>query len=162
MLFRSAGIDAAARNVAIAASHAAEFDVPVDYRNIAAEDLAAAGERFDVVLALEIVEHVADLGAFLGTCAALTRPGGALFVGTLNRTPQAFVKAIVGAEYVLGWLPRGTHDWRKFVRPSELVAALRPHGVTVRDLSGLNYSLLDDSWSVGRDLSVNYLAYAAK
>src|SRR5262249_39359759 len=155
-------VDAAEGNIGIAGAHAAEFGLSIDYRNVAAEDLAAAGERFDVVLALEVVEHVADLGAFLATCAALVRTGGALFVGTLNRTPQAFALAIVGAEYVLGWLPRGTHDWSKFVRPSELAAGLRPHGVQVRDLSGLSYSLLRDEWSVGRDLSVNYLAYATR
>ena len=126
------------------------------------EAVAARGERFDVVLAMEVVEHVSDRAGFLRACCTTVKPGGLLFAATINRTMRSFALAIVGAEYVLGWLPRGTHDWRKFVRPSELVAALRPHGVTVRDLSGLNYSLLDDSWSVGRDLSVNYLAYAAK
>lgn len=156
------GIDAAARNIGVAKLHAAEFDLAIDYRNAAAEDLEAAGESFDVVLALEVVEHVADVEAFLGTCAALTRPGGAMLVGTLNRTPQAFALAIVGAEYIMRWLPRGTHDWNRFVRPSELAASLRRHGIAVRDLSGLSYSLFADTWRVTRDLSVNYLAYATK
>jgi 2-polyprenyl-6-hydroxyphenyl methylase/3-demethylubiquinone-9 3-methyltransferase len=156
------GVDAAERNIRVAQIHAAEFDLAIDYRNAAAEDLAAAGEQFDIVLALEVIEHVTDIAGFLQTCTALVRPGGALFVGTLNRTPQAFALAIVGAEYVMRWLPRGTHDWHKFVRPSELAAGLRPLGMQIRDLSGLSYSLFKDEWQVGRDLSVNYLAYAAK
>jgi 2-polyprenyl-6-hydroxyphenyl methylase / 3-demethylubiquinone-9 3-methyltransferase len=155
------GIDAAARNIGIARAHAREFDLAIDYREAAAEELAA-DETFDVVLALEVVEHVADLDSFLATCARLVRPGGALFVGTLNRTPQAYALAIIGAEYVMGWLPRGTHDWNKFVRPSELAAGLRPHGVQLRDLSGLSYALFADEWRVSRDLSVNYLAYGVK
>jgi len=155
-------IDAAARNVGVARHHAAESGLAIDYRCAAAEDLAAAGESFDAVLSLEVVEHVADLDGFLAACAQLTRPGGALIVATLNRTPQAFALAIVGAEYVLGWLPRGTHQWRKFVRPSELARGLRPHGVAIRELTGVSYSPLADRWSLGSDLGVNYMAYAER
>lgn len=107
---------------------------------------------------MEVVEHVADLDAFLAACAAVLAPDGVMFVATLNRTAKAFALAIVGAEYVLGWLPRGTHDWRKFVRPSELAAALRPHGLGIAELAGVSYNPLTGRWSLGRDLDVNYLA----
>jgi 2-polyprenyl-6-hydroxyphenyl methylase / 3-demethylubiquinone-9 3-methyltransferase len=156
------GIDASARGIGAATLHAERAGLTIEYRQAAAEDLAAEGKRFDIVLALEIIEHVADIPAFLGAVAALIRPGGALVMSTINRTPQAYALAIVGAEYILGWLPRGTHDWNKFVRPSELAAGLRPHGVTVRALAGLEYSLWRDEWSVGSDLAVNYLAFATK
>ena len=155
-------IDASATNIGIARTHAAESELAIDYRHGTAEDLAAAGERFDAVLALEIVEHVADLSAFLAAAATLTKPDGALFVATLNRTPQSYLLAIVGAEYVLRWLPVGTHDWKKFVRPSELGAALRQSGVELRDLTGITYNPLADTWRAGRDLAVNYMAFALK
>jgi 2-polyprenyl-6-hydroxyphenyl methylase/3-demethylubiquinone-9 3-methyltransferase len=109
-----------------------------------------------------VIEHVPDPGAFLGACAALMAPGAALFLATLNRTPQSFALAIIGAEYILGWLPRGTHDWRRFLRPSEIAAFLRPHGVEIRDLEGVRYGPIADDWSLGRDLGVNYMAYAAR
>ena len=131
---------------------------PVD----TAETLAEAGERLDIVLAMEVVEHVADLGAFLGACAELLAPGGVMFVATLNRTAKAYALAIVGAEYLLRWLPRGTHDWRKFVKPSELAAALRPHGLDIAELTGVSYNPLADQWRLGRDLDVNYLAVVAR
>ena len=156
------GVDASATNIGIARAHAGEMDLAIDYRHGTAETLVEAGERFDAVLALEIIEHVANVEAFLGACAALTRSGGALILATLNRTPQSFLLAIVGAEYVLRWLPRGTHDWRKFVRPSELAAALRRQGANVDDLTGVVYNPLGDSWRVSRDLGVNYLAFATK
>ncbi len=156
------GIDASATNIGIARTHAAESDLSIDYRHAAAETLVAAGETFDAVLALEVVEHVADLDAFVGGCAALVRPGGAAILATLNRTPQSFLLAIVGAEYVLRWLPVGTHDWRKFVRPSELGAALRRHGAEIRDLTGVAYNPIGDAWRLARDLAVNYMAFAVK
>ncbi|MBM3524351.1 MAG: bifunctional 2-polyprenyl-6-hydroxyphenol methylase/3-demethylubiquinol 3-O-methyltransferase UbiG [Alphaproteobacteria bacterium] len=155
-------IDAAERNIAVARLHAGQVGLAIDYRCTTAEALVAAGERFDVVLSLEVVEHVADVGAFLEACAALVRPGGALVAATINRTPQAFALAIVGAEYVLRWLPRGTHRWSKFVRPSELAAALRPTGLRLRELAGVAYNPLSDSWRVGRDLGVNYMAFATR
>jgi 2-polyprenyl-6-hydroxyphenyl methylase/3-demethylubiquinone-9 3-methyltransferase len=156
------GIDAAPRNIAVARLHAARSGLAIDYRSDPAETLAAAGERFDVVLALEVVEHVADLDAFLGACAALLDENGLMFVATLNRTAKAFVLAIVGAEYVLGWLPRGTHDWQRFVRPSEFVLGLRRHGLVATRLAGLSYDLRRGDWAESEDLSVNYMVAAVR
>ena len=155
-------IDASATNIGVARAHALESELAIDYRHGTAEDLAARRETFDAVLALEIVEHVADLDAFLTAAAALTGPKGVLVVATLNRTPQSFLLAIVGAEYVLRWLPAGTHDWKKFVRPSELGGILRRHRMDMRDVTGVAYSPLGDSWRLGNDLAVNYMAFAAK
>src|SRR5690606_149320 len=117
---------------------------------------------FDGVLALEIVEHVADLRSFMAACAGLTRPGGALVFSTLNRTPQSYLLGIVAAEYVFGWLPRGTHQWTRFLRPSELASALRPHGVEIAALQGMSYQPLADRWRLSPDLTVNYLAFARR
>jgi 2-polyprenyl-6-hydroxyphenyl methylase/3-demethylubiquinone-9 3-methyltransferase len=155
-------IDASATNIGVARAHAAESGLAIDYRAAAAEALAEAGERFDAVLCLEVVEHVADRPAFLVTTASLVAPGGALIASTINRTPQAYLLAIVGAEYVLRWLPRGTHDWGKFVRPSELAASLRRGGLEVQDLSGVVYSPLTDTWRLSRDLAVNYICFATR
>jgi 2-polyprenyl-6-hydroxyphenyl methylase/3-demethylubiquinone-9 3-methyltransferase len=157
---RVTGIDPVPENISAARVHAEQGGLDIDYRPASAEDLAAKGMKFDVVLAMEVVEHVADLGAFLAACCALLAKNGLLFVATLNRTGKAFALAIVGAEYVLGWLPRGTHDWRKFVRPSELAASLRRHGVEVADLTGVTYDLLTDRWRLSHDLGVNYMAMA--
>ncbi len=159
---RVSGIDAAARNIEVARLHAGQSGLDIDYRHATAEDLAASGERFDVVLNMEVVEHVADLDAFLGACADLLAPDGLMFVATLNRTAKAFALAIVGAEYVLRWLPRGTHDWHKFVKPSELAAGLRPHGIAIAELAGVSYEPLSGRWRLGRDLDVNYLAVAER
>jgi 2-polyprenyl-6-hydroxyphenyl methylase/3-demethylubiquinone-9 3-methyltransferase len=122
--------------------------------------LAAAGERFDVVLAMEVVEHVADLDAFLDAACASLGPQGAMVIATLNRTLRAFAMAVVGAEYVLGWLPRGTHQWKKFVRPSELALRLRRNGLTVAEITGVTYNPLSDSWRLSGDLGVNYMVFA--
>lgn len=156
------GLDATARNIEIARLHAAESGLAIDYRTGAAEELAAAGDSFDAVLGLEIVEHVASLEAFVAAAATLTRPGGLLVVATLNRTLKAFALAVVGAEYVLRWLPRGTHDWRKFVRPSELERAMRCTGLRLAELAGVTYNPLLDRWVLGADLDVNYLAVATR
>jgi 2-polyprenyl-6-hydroxyphenyl methylase/3-demethylubiquinone-9 3-methyltransferase len=156
------GVDASDRNIAAARAHAEQVGLAIDYRTAAAEDLAAAGERFDAVLALEVIEHVADMDSFIAACTALARPGGALVLSTLNRTPQSFLFGIVAAEYVLGWLPRGTHQWGRFVRPSELAASLRPHGLSITAMEGLSYQPMAERWRLSRDLSVNYLAFAAK
>jgi 2-polyprenyl-6-hydroxyphenyl methylase/3-demethylubiquinone-9 3-methyltransferase len=160
--FRVTAIDAAANNIAAARRHAAQSGLAIDYRNEAVEAVAARGARFDVVLALEVVEHVADLDAFLAAAAATVKPGGLLVLSTLNRTARAFAVAIVGVEYVLGWLPRGTHDWRKFVRPEELAAACRRAGLRIGEFVGLTYHPLAGRWSLTRDLGVNYFAVARR
>lgn len=161
--FEVVGIDAAERNVAVARLHAAQGGLAIDYRVATAEALAAAGERFDAVLNMEVVEHVADPTLFLAAAAALLKPNGAMIVATINRTPKAFLLAIVGAEYVLGWLPRGTHRWSKFRRPSELVGALRPHGLEVVEMAGAVYDPLRDAWSLSpSDLDVNYMIVATR
>jgi 2-polyprenyl-6-hydroxyphenyl methylase/3-demethylubiquinone-9 3-methyltransferase len=160
--FAVTGIDAASENVEAARAHAAEMGLAIDYRFAAAEDLAAAGERYHVVLGLEIVEHVADRGAFLTAAASLIQPGGAAVFATLNRTPKAWALAIVGAEYLLRWLPAGTHEWSKFVRPSELAGGLRRSGLAVADITGMVYDPLRGTWSRSRDLDVNYAVFATK
>src|SRR6185437_5529029 len=142
--------------------HAVESGLAIDYRSESAEQLAAAGERFDVVLALEVIEHVADVDAFLAACAGLLDERGLLVVATLNRTAKAFALAIVGAEYLLGWLPRGTHDWRRFIRPSELAAGLRRNGIRLDEITGIGFSPLADRWALTQDLDVNYMVYGVK
>jgi 2-polyprenyl-6-hydroxyphenyl methylase/3-demethylubiquinone-9 3-methyltransferase len=157
---RLTGIDASAESVRVAELHARREGLDVQYRCAAPEDLASDGERFDAVLALEVVEHVADLGRFVEACAALRAPGGVMLFATLNRTLKSLALAKVGAEYVLRWLPAGTHDWRKFVRPSELAAILRRHGLDVSDLTGVAFDPLRGRWSLSRDLGVNYMGVA--
>ncbi len=155
-------IDAGEEAIAAARLHADQSGLDIDYRQISAEQLAAAEERFDCVLTLEVVEHVADLDGFLAASAELVRPGGMFFAATLNRTAASYVLAIVAAERIFRWLPPGTHQWSKFVRPSELVAPLRRHGVTIRDISGIRYDPLARAWSLGGGLSVNYIACGDK
>ena len=156
------GIDASEKNIGTAQAHAARSDIAIDYRCTTAEDLRDAGETFDIVLSLEVVEHVADVDLFLGSCAALVRGGGATVLATLNRTPKAFMFGIIGAEYVMRWLPRGTHNWKKFVRPSELAAGLRRGGIDVSNISGLSFDLLGDQWRVSDDVSINYIMFGTK
>jgi 2-polyprenyl-6-hydroxyphenyl methylase/3-demethylubiquinone-9 3-methyltransferase len=156
------GVDASERNIEIARTHAGQVELAIDYRATTVEALAEAGERYDVVLALEVLEHVADVDAFIAGCAALVRPGGLFVFSTINRTPQAFALAIVGAEYVLRWLPRGTHEWSKFIRPYELAAVLRRTDLTLGELAGMSYSPLGDAWRISRDLQVNYLGTATR
>ena len=157
---RVTGIDASAELLRVAEVHARREGLDIRYRCAAPEDPASAGERFDAVLALEVVEHVADLDRFVAACAALRAPGGVMVFATLNRTLKSLALAKVGAEYVLRWLPAGTHDWRKFVRPSELAAILRRHGLDVAELTGVTYDPLRRSWSLSRDLGVNYMGVA--
>lgn len=156
------GADAAATNIEVAKLHAAENGVIVDYRATTAEDLADAGEKFDVVLNMEVVEHVADIELFIGKCAEMVKPGGIMFVATINRTLKALGLAIVGAEYVLRWLPRGTHQYGKLVRPEELEAALAKAGLTVIDRTGVVYHPLADRWQKSADMDVNYMVLAEK
>lgn len=163
---RVTGIDAAEENIRTAAHHARESGLDIAYRSILpedlAEDMAAQGAAFDLVLNMEVIEHVADVDAFLRASARLVKPGGAMALSTINRTLKALALAKVGAEYVLRWLPVGTHDWRKFVRPSELVRGLEAHGLRVTDLKGMAYNPVSGGWSLGRDLGVNYLVFAEK
>ena len=161
--FEVTGLDAARESLGVARTHAAACGLTIDYREETAEAAAARGARFDVVLALEIVEHVADVAAFATALASLLTPGGALFMSTLNRTAKSWATAIVGAEHILRWLPVGTHDWRKFPTPQELEAALTAAGLEVVDLCGMKPDLARGGWRTDpRDLSVNYLAMAVK
>src|SRR5258708_3255037 len=154
------GVDAAQRNIATAHLHAEGQGLTIDYRETTAEALAAEGRQFDIVLALEIIEHVADIDLFLRSCGQLTKPGGLVFLATLNRTAKAWALAIAGAEYLLHWLPRGTHDWKKFLKPSEVVRGLRSGGVETQEIVGVVYSPLGRAWSLNkRDLDVNYMLY---
>lgn len=159
---RVTAIDASERNLGIARAHAEGQGLAIDYRFAAASDLAAEGLTFDAVLSLEVVEHVADRARFVKDCAALVAPGGLLVLATLNRTAKSFALAIVGAEYILRWLPVGTHDWRRFVRPSELAADLRRAGFTLVELKGIAYNPLSDRFALTRDIDVNYLALAER
>jgi 2-polyprenyl-6-hydroxyphenyl methylase/3-demethylubiquinone-9 3-methyltransferase len=156
------GADPAADNIAAARAHAEEAGVQVDYRATTAEELAANKERFDVVLAMEVIEHVADVPLFVQTCARLVKPGGLLIAATLNRTLKSFALAIVGAEYVLRWLPRGTHQWDKFVTPDELATALEDNKLRVIGERGVIYNLFADRWQLSSDMDVNYMTVAER
>jgi 2-polyprenyl-6-hydroxyphenyl methylase/3-demethylubiquinone-9 3-methyltransferase len=156
------GVDASPQNIDVATAHAAQSGLAIDYRCDTAEALAAEGRQFDVVLALEIIEHVADRALFVASCAALVKPGGVLILSTLNRTIKSLALGIVAAEYILRWVPRGTHDWRKFVRPHELAADLRANGLVLRDLAGLDFDPKTAGWRLAPRPSVNYLMFATK
>jgi 2-polyprenyl-6-hydroxyphenyl methylase/3-demethylubiquinone-9 3-methyltransferase len=160
---RVTGLDAAEKNVGVARLHAEGQALEIDYRSGTAEGLSEAGASFDIVLAFEVVEHVADVDLFLRSIGRLTNPGGLVFLSTLNRTAKAWALAIAGAEYVLRWLPRGTHDWRKFLRPSEVVRGLEAGGVRTEEVVGVVYAPLSRRWSLdARDLDVNYMLYGTK
>ncbi len=152
------GADAAERNIPVAQLHAEAVGLAIDYRATTAEALAAAGERFDVVLNMEVVEHVPDPLAYLTACHDLMSPGGLMVCSTLNRNPKSFMMAIVGAEWVMRWLPKGTHDWARFITPDELFALLRRAGLDPVDRKGMVFNPLAWTWSLSdRDLSVNYV-----
>lgn len=156
------GLDPAVTNIEVARAHAEAEGVAVDYRGQTIESVVAAGERFDIVLAMEVVEHVADVEAFVASCCAAVKPDGLLVMATLNRTLKSFALAIVGAEYVLRWLPRGTHDWEKFVTPDELETAIEAGGLSVIEREGVAYNPLADRWSLSRDMDVNYMLAAVR
>lgn len=160
--FTVTAIDASGENIGTAALHAERMGLSIDYRAVMPETLAETGAAFDAVLALEVIEHVADVEAFWRATASLMKPGGALIAATLNRTIKSLALGKVAAEYVLRWVPAGTHDWRKFVRPSEMVRSLRASRLHVGGLSGISYNLFLDRWEVTSDLGVNYMAYATK
>jgi 2-polyprenyl-6-hydroxyphenyl methylase/3-demethylubiquinone-9 3-methyltransferase len=156
------GIDLTPASIEAASRHARAAGLAIEYRVVAAAELVAERGRFDLVCAMEVVEHVADQAAFLATCAALVGPGGGLVLATLNRTFRAFALGIVAAEYVLGWLPRGTHSWQRFVRPSEAARALRRAGLRTLDLTGVAYDPLRDRFTLSRDVAVNYMLFATR
>ena len=157
------GADAAERNIPVARLHAEEQGLEIDYRHTTAEALIVAGEAFDVVLAMEIVEHVADPQGFVTTCQELLRPGGLLVASTINRNAKSFLAAIVGAEWVMRWLPKGTHDWAKFITPDELAALIAEAKLTVVDRKGFVFNPVSWQWAISdRDLSVNYVMAATK
>ncbi|ARC87227.1 bifunctional 2-polyprenyl-6-hydroxyphenol methylase/3-demethylubiquinol 3-O-methyltransferase UbiG [Rhodovulum sp. MB263] len=157
------GADAAERNIPVARIHAEQSGLEIDYRHTTAEALAEAGEQFDVVLNMEVVEHVADPLAYLTACRTLLKPGGLHLCSTINRNPKAFVMTILGAEYVMRWLPKGTHEYQKFITPDELCGLLEQSGLKLLDRSGFVFNPLTWDWSISsRDLSVNYVTAARK
>jgi 2-polyprenyl-6-hydroxyphenyl methylase / 3-demethylubiquinone-9 3-methyltransferase len=157
------GADAAARNIPVAMVHAEQSGLRIDYRHTTAEDMAAAGEQFDVVLNMEVVEHVSDPLAYLTACQNLLKNNGLMICSTLNRNPKSFVMAIVGAEYVMRWLPKGTHDWQKFITPDELYALIEQAGLRPVDRKGMVFNPVSWSWSLSaRDLSCNYVTASVK
>lgn len=156
------GIDPAPSSVAVADRHARSLGLSIDYRAITADVLADAGETFDAVLGLEVVEHVPRPGEFVRVAASLVRPGGLLVLSTLNRTAKSYLLAIVGAEYVLRWLPTGTHRWSRFLTPEELAAPVRAAGLRVVERKGMVYEPLRDRWVLSADTSVNYLLAARR
>ncbi|MGR3527311.1 MAG: bifunctional 2-polyprenyl-6-hydroxyphenol methylase/3-demethylubiquinol 3-O-methyltransferase UbiG [Paracoccaceae bacterium] len=157
------GADAAPRNIPVAQVHAEQSGLTIDYHHTTAEDLAAAGEQFDVVLNMEVVEHVADPLAYLTACRELLKPGGLHICSTINRNPKSFAMAIVGAEYVMRWLPKGTHEWNKFITPDELFDLLRNAGLDPVDRKGFVFNPILWTWSLSeRDLSVNYVTASLK
>jgi len=156
------GVDASAANIEIAKIHATASGLTIDYRADTAENLAAAGEKFDAVLNMEVVEHVADVPLFMRSAAALVKPQGLMFVASLNRTLKAWALAVIGAEYILRWLPKGTHDWHKFPKPQELRAMLQKDGLTVIGETGVTYNPLADKWGLSRDMDVNFMLLARR
>jgi len=156
------GADAGETNIEVAKIHAAQSGLSIDYRATTAEALAEAGEMFDIVLNMEVVEHVADVDLYMSACAQMVKPGGLTFVATINRTLKALGLAIFGAEYVLRWLPRGTHQYDKLVRPEELETALKRSGLETIEKVGVTYNPFTDSWSRSRDTDVNYMVLATR
>ena len=156
------GADPAEENIAGARAHAEASGLEIDYRATTAEELAEAGEIFDVVLAMEVVEHVTNVDSFVDVCASMVRPGGLMIAATLNRTLKSFALAIIGAEYVLRWVPRGTHRWDKFVTPQELELAIERNGLRVIGERGVIYNPLADRWQLSSDMDVNYMLAAAR
>lgn len=152
-------IDASEKNIAVAKIHAEKSGLKIDYRNIAAENL---DEKFDVVLALEIIEHVADIEEFIKACSKLIKPNGLLFIATINRTAKSFALAKVAVEYILRWLPHGTHDWEKFLKPSEIFIDAEKNGLNLKVMRGFGYNIFKDSWEESENVNVNYIMVFSK
>lgn len=160
--FAVTGVDASEKNVKTASTHASETGLSITYRAGNAESLVGEGAAFDVVLNMEVVEHVADLSAYLAACTQLVKPGGLMFVATLNKTLKSLALAKVGAEYVLRWLPPGTHDWNRFVEPKKLKAMLTESGLKVLKTQGVSFDPLNWAWKLSDDIDVNYMIVTAK
>jgi len=160
--FAVTGADASDRNIATASAHARQSGLEIDYRATSAEALATQGRSFDVVLNMEVVEHVADVPAYLAACTALVKPGGLTFVATLNKTLKSLALAKIGAEYVLNWLPRGTHDWNRFIPPDALKGALEESGLTILKTQGVSFDPLAWDWKLSNDVDVNYMVVAKR
>ncbi|MBN9332792.1 bifunctional 2-polyprenyl-6-hydroxyphenol methylase/3-demethylubiquinol 3-O-methyltransferase UbiG [Devosia sp.] len=156
------GVDAAERNIAIARIHAEQSGLDIDYRVTTSEALVEAGEKFDVVLNMEVVEHVDNVPLYMKSCADLVAPGGLMFTATLNRTARAYALAILGAEYVLGWLPKGTHDWKKFLTPDEIRSLITRNGLKVIEGKGVTFNPIADEWRLSSDMAVNYMLLAER
>jgi 2-polyprenyl-6-hydroxyphenyl methylase/3-demethylubiquinone-9 3-methyltransferase len=156
------GVDPVPTSIEAARWHAQEVGLEIAYDAVPVEDLVLAGRRFDLVIASEVIEHVPDVPDFLAAMAAVTRSGGLAILSTVSRTTESFLKAIVGAEYVLGWLPRGTHSWRRFVRPAELAQLLRASGLRPVHLAGMTYDPARDEFALGRDTGINYVIAAVR
>ena len=156
------GVDAAERNIAIAKIHAEKSGLSIDYRVTTSEALVAAGESYDVVLNMEVVEHVDNVPLYMKSCADLVAPGGLMFTATLNRTARAFALAVVGAEYVLGWLPKGTHDWKKFLTPDEIRSLITRNGLKVTGEKGVVFHPIADEWRLSSDMGINYMVLAER
>ncbi len=156
------GADASQTNIEVAKVHAAQSGLEIDYRAQTAEALAADGEKFDIILNMEVVEHVSDVDLFIETCASMVKPGGLMFIATINRTAKARALAIFMAENVLRWLPRGTHQYEKLVKPEEIEKPLARQGMHVMDRTGVFYNVLQDRWNKSRDLDVNYMLLAER
>ncbi|HEY8276692.1 MAG TPA: bifunctional 2-polyprenyl-6-hydroxyphenol methylase/3-demethylubiquinol 3-O-methyltransferase UbiG [Methyloceanibacter sp.] len=156
------GVDPAVETIEAARTHARAVKLDINYQAATTEDIAAKGKSYDVVLLLEVIEHVPDVPAFLKTVAPLVKPGGMMILSTLNRTLKAYALAILGAEYILRWLSIGTHQWERFVRPQELSTALNAAGLKLTDTTGMIYNPLADQWSLSSDTDVNYFATATR
>lgn len=156
-------IDAGEKNVEIAKIHAEQSGLNINYRNVLPEDLAAEGHKYDIVLNMEVIEHVADPELFMAASSSVLKDNGCMVLSTMNRNIKSFLLGKIAAEYVLRWLPRGTHDWKKFLKPSELARLVRPYGLEFTDMKGMVYNPLKDTWGLSAtDFDVNYVAFAEK
>jgi len=154
------GVDAIEKNIKVASLHAEKEAIKIDYRFTTAEALLETGEKFDVIINMEVIEHVDSVSSFLGSCRGLINPEGVMMISTLNKTVKSYVGAIIGAEYILGWLPKGTHDWNKFLKPSEFSRFLEEADFSLKGIKGLEFHPLKNEWRLGPNTSINYLGYA--
>ena len=156
------GVDPSEKNISVAKNHLSQTNLNVDYINSTAEQLVEWGEKFDVILNMEVIEHVQNIEIFISSCQSLLNPGGIMFVATLNRTLKSYIFAIIGAEYILRWLPKGTHNWNNFVKPSELRRYCLKSGLIPKDFKGMTFSPIENSWSITNNLAVNYIGHVTK